>query len=60
MGRTNVVVSALLALLYVLALPVALVVRLFDPLRTRVTRRGSYWERHAAVTASLKRMRRPF
>src|SRR5262249_41951301 len=58
--KTNPVLVALMALVYVVALPVILVVRLFDPLRSRLTRRGSYWERHAAVEASLKRMRRPF
>ncbi len=60
-GMGMVMSTVLLTVLFVLLLPIfSLVVRAGDPLRKKLTPRGSYWEDYKPHEASLDRMRRPF
>jgi len=53
--------TILLTLLFVFLLPpFALIVRLSDPLRRKLTKQGTYWEPYKPHEPTLERMRRPF
>jgi len=53
--------TVLLTVLFLVLLPLfSLVVRSGDPLRKKLTARGSYWEDYKPHEATLERMRRPF
>ena len=55
-----VMIPLLLSVLFlVLLLPFTLI-RFWDPLRLKLRREGSYWEKHSPHEASIERMHRPF
>ena len=56
----SAILFALLSVLYVVVLPIALLLRLTDPLRARLGDRDSYWEDHPPHEPSLERMKRQY
>ena len=56
----TVTTFVLLSLLFLIALPVFSLIRFTDPLRLRLLKSGSYWEKPKPHEATLERMARPF